>query len=128
MKSLIRTVALATALAAVALVPVAGAQSNTWQRHNGYQNHYNNRANNSYRGDRYYRGYRGDRYYRHNDNGATLGLLGGLAAGAIIGSVIAGQPRTQGWYDYCARTYRSFNPQTGTYRGYDGRDHPCVAR
>ena len=55
MKSLIRTVALATALAAVALVPVAGAQPNNWQHHNGYQNHYNNRANNSYRGDRYYR-------------------------------------------------------------------------
>ena len=125
MKSLIRTVALATALAAVALVPVAGAQSNNWQRHNGYQNHYNNRANNSYRGDRYYRS---RPYYRHNDNGAALGLLGGLAAGAIIGGVIAGQPRTQAWYDYCARTYRSFNPQTGTYRGYDGRDHPCVAR
>lgn len=128
MKSLIRTVALATALAAVALVPVAGAQSNNWQHHNGYQNHDNNRANNSYRGDRSYRGYRGDRYYHHNDNGAALGLLGGLAAGAVIGGVIGGQQRTQGWYDYCARTYRSFNPQTGTYRGYDGRDHACVAR
>ena len=119
MKSLIRAVAVATALAAVALVPVAGAQSSNWQRHNGYQNHHKNRADNSYRGDR---------YYRHNDNGAALGLLGGLAAGAIIGGMFAGQPRTQGWYDYCARTYRSFNPQTGTYRGYDGRDHPCVAR
>ncbi|UXN04343.1 BA14K family protein [Bartonella sp. HY406] len=34
-------------------------------------------------------------------------------------------PWTPGWYDYCSRKYRTFNSQTGTFRGYDGRDHFC---
>ncbi len=38
------------------------------------------------------------------------------------------EPWTRGWYQYCDAKYRSFNPEKGTYRGYDGRDHFCVAR
>lgn len=38
------------------------------------------------------------------------------------------EPWTQGWYQYCTEKYRSFNPQTGTFRGYDGRDHFCVPK
>jgi Ni/Co efflux regulator RcnB len=38
------------------------------------------------------------------------------------------EPWTKGWYNYCDNRYRSFNPRTGTFRGYDGRDHFCVAR
>lgn len=38
------------------------------------------------------------------------------------------EPWTRGWYQYCDAKYRSFNPERGTYRGYDGRDHFCVAR
>ncbi len=26
---------------------------------------------------------------------------------------------------YCARRYRSYDPASGTYLGYDGRRHPC---
>ncbi|WP_420962627.1 BA14K family protein [Brucella sp. IR073] len=37
------------------------------------------------------------------------------------------QPWTRGWYDYCSRRYRTFNARTGTFRGYDGQDHFCVA-
>ncbi len=37
------------------------------------------------------------------------------------------EPWSRGWYQYCADRYRSFNPNTGTYRGYDGRDHFCSA-
>ncbi|WP_142416378.1 BA14K family protein [Bartonella massiliensis] len=37
------------------------------------------------------------------------------------------QPWTRGWLQYCKKKYRSFNPQTGTFRGYDGRDHFCYA-
>lgn len=36
------------------------------------------------------------------------------------------EPWTRGWYEWCDDRYRSFNPETGTYRGYDGRDHFCV--
>jgi Ni/Co efflux regulator RcnB len=37
------------------------------------------------------------------------------------------EPWTQSWYDYCARRYRSFNPNSGTFVGYDGREHFCTA-
>ncbi len=32
----------------------------------------------------------------------------------------AGDPVT-----YCMQRFRSYNPATGTYMGYDGRPHPC---
>ncbi len=38
------------------------------------------------------------------------------------------EPWTNEWYRYCAQKYRSFKPATGTFRGYDGQDHFCVAR
>ncbi|MET3559691.1 hypothetical protein ABID39_000368 [Bartonella japonica] len=37
------------------------------------------------------------------------------------------KPWTHGWLQYCKKRYRSFNPQTGTFRGYDGLDHFCYA-
>ncbi|WP_162136760.1 BA14K family protein, partial [Bradyrhizobium elkanii] len=26
---------------------------------------------------------------------------------------------------YCAQRYKSYDPASGTYLGYDGRRHPC---
>ncbi|WP_019222367.1 BA14K family protein [Bartonella rattaustraliani] len=37
------------------------------------------------------------------------------------------KPWTQSWLQYCKKKYRSFNPQTGTFRGFDGLDHFCYA-
>jgi hypothetical protein len=37
------------------------------------------------------------------------------------------QPWSPEWYRYCGDTYRSFDPATGTYMGYDGQEHFCVA-
>lgn len=37
------------------------------------------------------------------------------------------EPWTREWFDYCRNRYRSFNDRTGTFRGYDGQDHFCVA-
>lgn len=37
------------------------------------------------------------------------------------------EPWTQSWYDYCSQRYRSFNPRSGTFIGYDGREHFCTA-
>jgi len=41
---------------------------------------------------------------------------------------------SEAWYNYCdgrpgigrGGQFKSFNPQTGTYRGYDGQDHFCL--
>ncbi|MCI5074337.1 BA14K family protein [Oricola sp.] len=38
------------------------------------------------------------------------------------------QPWTAGWYQWCDARYQTFNPQTGTYHGYDGLDHFCVPK
>ena len=38
------------------------------------------------------------------------------------------EPWTPEWQSWCASNYRSFNPRTGTFRGYDGRDHFCVVK
>lgn len=37
------------------------------------------------------------------------------------------EPWTPSWYRYCAQRYRSFNPDSGTFRGYDGRSYFCTA-
>lgn len=87
--------------------------------------------------------------YGHGNDALILGIIG-LGAGAIIGGAIANshnprviyrqpsaprvisggdyEPWSRSWYRYCANKYRSFNASTGTYRGYDGRDHFCVVR
>jgi BA14K-like protein len=36
------------------------------------------------------------------------------------------EPWSREWFRYCSNRYRSFNPETGTYRGYDGRSHFCA--
>ena len=38
------------------------------------------------------------------------------------------QPWTPGWREWCHNRYRSFNQNTGTFRGYDGLDHFCVPK
>ena len=38
------------------------------------------------------------------------------------------RPWTPAWYSYCESRYRSFRPDTGTFTGYDGRQHFCRAR
>ena len=37
----------------------------------------------------------------------------------------APSPWTPGWYAYCEDRYRSFNPRTGYFVGYDGGYHFC---
>lgn len=63
----------------------------------------------------------GHGYHR---NGAAV--LGGLAAGAIIGGAIANsQARTSDADAYCSQRFKSYDPASGTYLGYDGNRHAC---
>jgi len=80
-----------------------------------------------YRGHGVNRGYhRRARYYR-GDGGFDGGGVAALAAGALIGGALASQLQQPiaGNSDYCARRYRSYDPASGTYLGYDGLRHPC---
>jgi len=89
----------------------------------------------------HHRGYYRGGYYRgHRGNGGAIaaGVLGGLALGAIAaGAANAAPPPTyyapqpvyggggSDWIAYCSSKYRSFDPASGTYLGYDGLRHPC---
>jgi len=97
----------------------------------------------------YRRGWRGG-YYRHGGIvGAGLGLAGaGLGlAGAIVGGAVVGATHPYGYdrydssydyapgyvapyaggseVDYCQQRFRSYDPASGTYLGFDGLRHPC---
>lgn len=92
-------------------------------------NYYNHRHNN----------------YRRRDNGLSAvgaGLLG-FGVGAIVGSALTPRevyvappppptyvgyrpaPWTPDWYSYCYSRYRTFDPNSGTFVGYDGYEHFC---
>jgi hypothetical protein len=68
------------------------------------------------------------RWYRHHhhdhddDAGAfAAGAIFGLATGAILGNAAASNNAV----GYCSRRFRSYDPASGTYLGYDGYRHPC---
>jgi BA14K-like protein len=61
-------------------------------------------------------------YYYYDDG------WGGLAAGMILGGALNAQPYYYDYGDavgYCMRRFKSYDPGSGTYLGYDGYRHPC---
>jgi hypothetical protein len=69
-------------------------------------------------------------HHRHGWYGRRHGygwgpVIGGLAAGAIVGSAIASSHAQASANAYCEQKYRSYDPASGTYLGYDGERHPC---
>ena len=72
-----------------------------------------------------HRHYRRDYYHHHHhddDAGAfAAGAIFGLATGAILGSAAANNNAVA----YCSQRFRSYDPRSGTYLGYDGYHHPC---
>ncbi|HET9717995.1 MAG TPA: BA14K family protein [Pseudolabrys sp.] len=82
--------------------------------------------------------------HRHGGWGWGGAAIGGFAAGALLGSALTA-PRyygSPGYYDYgpevyaspgpdadavayCQQRFRSYDPASGTYLGYDGVRHPC---
>lgn len=71
-----------------------------------------------------HRHWRGDHGWRHRHRGWGQ-ALGGLAAGAIIGGAIANSQAQADAVQYCSQRFRSYDPASGTYLGYDGMRHPC---
>lgn len=69
-------------------------------------------------------------HYRGGGGDFVGGVVGGVIGG-VIGGAIANRPRDYGYvreYDpvaECARRFRSYNPETGFYRGYDGYLRRC---
>lgn len=79
--------------------------------------------------------YHGHRHYR--GGGGWGGVGAGLAAGALLGGAIAASQAPYGYYApgpayvegdavaYCMQRFKSYDPRSGTYLGYDGLRHPC---
>jgi hypothetical protein len=63
-----------------------------------------------------YGGYYGDDYYANND------YYDGNYDGGQSYVVSSEQGDNSG---YCAQRYKSYDPASGTYLGYDGLRHPC---
>ncbi len=83
--------------------------------------------------------------YWRGHRGGGAGVAAGLMTGLIIGGLMAAPPyygpygpypyyypgyyppRFVGsdWEAYCFSRYRSFDPVSGTYLGFDGRRHYC---
>ncbi|MGO4441092.1 BA14K family protein [Rhizobium sp. RAF56] len=101
----------------------------------GYYGH-NNYAYRRYGGGHYggghYGGYHGGGHYYHGDNDNFGLALGGLAAGALIGSLLVQQPRYYGSYGggshtgWCYSRYRSYRAYDNTYQPYYGPRRQCV--
>lgn len=71
-------------------------------------------------------GYHHRHGWRHGYYGNGAAALGGLAAGAIIGGAIANSQARAGDADaYCSQRFKSYDPASGTYLGYDGNRHAC---
>lgn len=131
MVQLSRVAAMAVLAATMAVVSVAPASSQLARSQTNIGSSTTNDQVTSVR-------YRGRR-------GAGIGL--GIAAGAIIGGIIASQGGpyyygAPGYYPgyyppprvyaapgdavgYCMSRFRSYDPVSGTYLGYDGFRHPC---
>jgi hypothetical protein len=80
----------------------------------------------------------GDRHWGHRHGwgwfGPGLGFATGLALGSAFAAPYYYAPPTV-YYEapsrsadeiaYCSQRFRSYDPSSGTYLGYDGERHPC---
>jgi hypothetical protein len=74
-----------------------------------------------------------DARWRHHHHGGGGAAIAGFAAGALLGGMLAApRPYYYGprYYrddavQYCLSRFRSYDPYSGTYLGYDGYRHPC---
>lgn len=104
-----------TAAALLAMAPAAMARD----YHHGHRHHH-----------RYY-------HHQHRDHDNVGAGIAGFAAGAILGGALASHPHRRDYYAYqpgpdysrsvrwCMHHYRSYDPRTETYLGYDGYRHHC---
>ena len=66
-------------------------------------------------------GYRGG-----GGGGDGAGVAAGVLGGLLLGAIIANEAQRGQSVDYCIRRYRSYDPQSMTYLGSDGRRHSCT--
>jgi hypothetical protein len=140
----IKTTLVGAAVAATALTAAAPANAGDWHRHHGFHHHRGNA------GDIVAAGIIGaaagavlgsvlapspapvyvDPYPRYPSYPAYSTYYRPAPtyyrpAPRVVYVQPAAQPWTRAWYNDCAARYRSFDPGSGTYLGYDGARHFC---
>ena len=73
---------------------------------------------------RHHRGW-GNRGWGHRgwDDGSSA--VGAGILGFMTGAFVAQAFSQPGWQGSCAQRFRTYNPATGSYTGYDGHQHAC---
>lgn len=65
-------------------------------------------------------------YYRDNSGAWIAAGIAGLALGAAAASAAnSAAAADRDAVAYCMQRFKSYDPRTGTYLGYDGYRHPC---
>lgn len=111
---------LAGALTAAALFTAAPSMGQTFDYGPGYG---------AYDGQHYYNPYN-DNYGYDYDYSQPAPVYEGQPAPVYEGRSVAVDPGTPGASTsadiaYCQQRFRSYNPSTGMFLGFDGQYHPC---
>jgi hypothetical protein len=85
---------------------------------NDWKSNHSHWTNNQYRS--FYRSHRHDHGFGDN----SIAALFGFAAGAAVAGAI-NNSNDNAHVQACASRYRSYNPNTDTFTGYDGLQHAC---
>ena len=142
MTRFLKSAVLSVAVAATTLAAVADASAGDRWRRNYYNNHYRGNstgdvvaagvlgleagaiigglaARPAYREPVYVDRYRqAPAYYGNGYNGNGYYNQPRYVRGGL-------EPWSREWFRYCESRYRSFDPGSGTFVGYDGREHFC---
>lgn len=80
--------------------------------------------------DRWVRSY--ERRHRDRDHGDSSALIAGIIGFALGAAIVGSMEQAEhartadaSWDAYCARKYRTYDPRSRTYLGYDGLRHYC---
>ena len=68
---------------------------------------------------------RGGHYRGHHGGGNGAGVAAGVLGGLLLGAIIASEAQRSRGVEYCIQHYRSYDPNSMTYIGRDGRRHRC---
>jgi BA14K-like protein len=122
---------LAGSTIAVGATPAAAApyrhHHGSGHHHTSYNHHDRHHHHYAYHGHRHYYWHHGHRYYGYGwayDDNTGAAIAAGVF-GAALGAMAAGAASDEGGVAYCEQHFRSYNPRTELYLGYDGRYHHC---
>lgn len=123
--------ALVATLLICAVASTAAAQPSHNKRGHGGGGYERSHGGGHHNRGRHYGGGHHSRSVNDALGGFFGGVLGGWVAQAMRpdreGTDVEGdlEPWSKAWFAYCSDKYRSFNPVSGRYRGYDGDLHFC---